>query len=202
MAADEREESRYRDKIEAAILRHTQYFDHLPWPKVDSPAWMDLVKTWVDAFGERRTAPAKVEKACRTIRENPPEFKTEHLPELLRLINERDENYAQPGDAGQGEVEGHACPHCEGAGIVRIYRSDYAGRDHEWVAAEDGGRRLVVKANMAPCVCQRGRGILGNWQASKIQAIDLGRGMPRGWSMVDPTSEAAAPATARIGGAA
>ena len=59
---------KYAIKLESLIAQHVAYFDHLPWPRHGTEEWSDLVKSWVDAFGEQRYSPRKVERAMAAIR--------------------------------------------------------------------------------------------------------------------------------------
>lgn len=180
---------KYRDRVEVLIARHCAYFDHLPWPTHETEEWDDMVKSWCSAFGELHLHPGKVERAMEKIRRKPPDFKTEHLPELLRLIAEADANYAQcEGEAVSPGTDHPMCPDCSGYGLTQAFRSDYVGEDAIRVITPDGSRKLVWLRAVAPCVCPKGRRILNEWRANNIKCVDLAA-LPRGWSMSDPTGD-------------
>ena len=182
----ERENGRYRDMVEECMARHVEKFSQCPWPKPLTEGWKDLVRAWTEAFGEHRYGRNKIERAMRTILRKPPSFLSDHLPELLRLLHEHDENYAQPdAHPAQPHEDDEPCDECNGSGLTTIFSDRYKGEAIERV--ERNGRTRVVPLRItAPCVCSKGRWIFGTWRAAKQPCADL-TCLPPGWSTTDPT---------------
>lgn len=174
-------QQRYGQMVEELITRYVAYFDHIAWPSIDTEEWEDMIRAWTSAFGEYRYSKAKIGKAMDAIKRKPPQWKTEHLPELLRLIEEDSESHAQRPAAPQDDPDAPACPHCGGGGFARAYRSDYDGVDSERVPTE-AGSRIVFYAITGPCICPKGRRIWANWRENEIKSQDLAA-LPRGWSI-------------------
>ena len=190
--SEERDGRKYADKLEEIITSHVAYFDHIPWPKIGGDEWTDFVRSWVEAFGERGYSPRRVEKAMRTIRRRPPQWKHEHLPELMKLIDE-DENLAQPSgreDRREDDPNAPPCEFCEGGGFAAAYRSDYQGEPGWYYDGSADRRRVVCTRVVGPCVCPKGRRIWSAWLAQKLKCDDLAN-LPRGWSLHDPTQSPA-----------
>jgi hypothetical protein len=178
----------YREKIEALLTKHIVYFDHMTWPKPDTEDFDDMLKTWCEAFGEKRYSPNLVSRALLAIRKKPPQWKPEHLPELLRLIEESQAEATgrQPDVNPSADPNAPACPHCEGTGMATMYRDDYTGLDSVRVV-DDGKSRIVFYRITAPCICRQGRRIWADWLQNHVKSADLAS-MPRGWSFEDPTA--------------
>jgi hypothetical protein len=148
-----------------------------------------MLNSWCEAFGEKRYSPGMVARACLAIRKKPPQWKPEHLPELLRLIEESQAEAAGRRSDVNAPADPNAppCPRCEGSGFTRAYRSDYRGVDSERVVdRESGTPRVVYYAITGPCVCPRGRRIWANWLENKIKSQDLAN-LPRGWHLEGET---------------
>jgi hypothetical protein len=179
--------SNYREKIEALLAKHIGYFDHMTWPQPGTEEYDDMLRTWCEAFGEKRYSPNVVARACLAIRKKPPTWKPDHLPELLRLIEDQ-----QADSGGRAAINtpddpaALACPHCEGTGMATMFRDDYGGLDSERVVNGDGTTRIVWFRITAPCTCPKGRRIWSAWIQDKVKSADLAS-MPRGWSFEDPT---------------
>lgn len=185
------DEPKYRDKIEVLLFKHVAYFDHLPWPKPETEEWGDLVRTWADAFGGERISPAKLERAIVAIRKAPPEFKPEHLPELLRIVREADDNPARPDGPGRpGSPENaEPCPTCSDQGMAILFRRDYTGSPVERRRLPDGTSRTVLLRTAAPCTCPKGRWIFAKCRSDGTKVLDADR-PPAGWGFDDPTDPA------------
>jgi hypothetical protein len=185
------DDEKYRAKIERLLLKHTQYFDSIAWPKFESDDWEDLVDTWADAFGFRRVAPKRLEKAIKEIRENPPQFKQDHLPRLLELVDQ----LKRQETSVVGVTGGHPgpCPHCRGNGYALIYRRDYVGEDVTYAVDAEGtrGRKIFLRI-CAPCICRLGRMIFGELTHARVKCVDIAV-MPRDWSFDEPRNVVAFP---------
>lgn len=175
----------YRAKIESLLNKHIVYFDHMNWPKEGTEEYDDMLKTWCEAFGEKRYSPNVVARACLAIRKKPPQWKPDHLPELLRLIEEKEAESNGRNSAADAPSDPNAppCPHCaDTPGFATAYRSDYRGLPHDFVTDADGNRRLVHYRITAPCICPKGRRIWRNWINHEIKSQDLAA-LPRGWTI-------------------
>ncbi len=185
---DRADESTYQEKIEVLLHKHVKYFDHMAWPEKGTEAWGDMVATWVEAFGFRHVSPRRLEKAMREIRQNPPQWKQDHLPRLLELVEgyKRDEQSAADAAAlSHGEHDG-PCPYCEGNGYALIYRRDYKGEEVKHAVNVDESRgRMIYLRICAPCICHQGRAAFGDLVRSKTRCVDIAV-MPRDWSFEEP----------------
>lgn len=176
----------YRDMVDELVMSYAEYFRHLPWPKSGSDAWDDLVRTWADAFGEYRYSRHKIDRAMRTIKRKPPSFLPDHLPELLRLLHEHDENYAQPDTIPEQVIDEGPCELCYGGGLATIFHDSYTGLP--WIREGSKGHYRVRALRItAPCVCPKGRSIFQQWQSKDRSCVDLMR-LPPQWSTDNPDS--------------
>jgi hypothetical protein len=196
MMSDGDGDERYRGKIERLLAKHTQYFDSIAWPKVDTEDWEDLLDTWTDAFGFRRVSPKRLGQAIKEIRENPPQFKQDHLPRLLELVDQlkRQETSVVDATGSQGGG-GHPgpCLHCRGNGYALIYRRDYVGEEVTYAVDAEGTRgRMVYLRICAPCICRLGRAIFGELIRARVKCVDIAV-MPKDWSFDEPRNVVAFP---------
>lgn len=180
---------KYRDKIEIQLRKHVEHFDSLTWPDEGTEAWEDMITTWAEAFGFRHISPRRLEKAIREIRQNPPQFKQDHLPRLLELVEQYKREERSAADVihiAEGTDAG-PCPYCEGNGYALIYRRDYRGEEVKYAEGPDGSRgRLIYLRICAPCVCPQGRAAFAELVRSKTKCVDI-EVMPKDWSFDEPS---------------
>jgi putative hemolysin len=190
MQDDERD---YRSKIVEPIMTHVSYFDHVSWPKFGTDEWEDFVTAWVEAFGFRHVSPRRLERAMREIRRDPPQFKQDHLPRLLELVEQYKREERSTADVGRLAEDEHAgpCPYCEGNGYALIYRRDYKGEEVTYAVNPDGSRgRMIYLRICAPCICKRGRDAFASLVRGRTRCVDIAV-MPRDWSFDEPDWTAA-----------
>lgn len=181
-------ESTYREKIAELMVKHFAYFDQIAWPKTDTEAWTDMIDTWVEAFGFRHISPRRLEKAIRQIRENPPQFKQDHLPRLLELVDEYKRQERSAEDVAKArDIRSGPCSYCEDNGYVLIFRRDYVGEE---VTYKDG-RRIYLRI-VAPCICRQGRLIFSELVSKRVACVDIAV-MPKDWSFDEPRNVIAYP---------
>jgi hypothetical protein len=186
------DERNYRAKIEELLIKYTDYFDSTSWPKAGTEEFTDLLDTWCEAFGEKRYSPGMVARACLAIRRKPPQWKQEHLPELLRLIAEQQtEASGQTSSVNPpDDSDAPPCPICtDTPGFATAYRDDHRdhdGLDSERIVDDAGVTRIVFYRITGPCVCPRGRRIWAEWLKDHVKSQDLAS-LPRGWHLEGET---------------
>lgn len=181
-------EETYQEKIERLLVKHTKFFDSIAWPANGTEDWRDMVDTWAEAFGFRHVSPRRLERAIREIRQNPPQFKQDHLPRLLELVEQykREERSAEDISRQADPGFDGPCAYCEGNGYALIYRRDYKGEEVKYAVEPDGSRgRMIYLRICAPCICRQGREAFASLLKSRTKCVDIAV-MPKDWSFDEP----------------
>lgn len=133
-----------RDWIDDFLDRHRARFDPHDWPDPSSDDYVEFVKGWVTVFALNRVTEEEADNASCRLTAEPPRFRKNHLPAVLRCALDSRGNDA-PTDREAAEAASRGCGLCFGSGLVTV-----------WHPQPDPAN-FVPAAVSAHCTCAMGR---------------------------------------------
>lgn len=169
-----------RQWIGSFLKRHKARFDPRDWPSAeDAEDYREYLLTWITAFATREIAEGEADEASRLLGPTPPNFRREHLPMVLSMIESlRQQRGTQPAASTRELARDAArdCPYCGSEGLATA-----------WAAHPDAAFK-ISETVAAYCVCAHGRFIKrshADKEPAMIRRIpDFGAvldGEARGW---------------------
>ena len=124
----------------------------------------ETIDLWYPIFTASGYTAAELDYATQTMARNPPKYRSEHLPGIHAAIGGLRKEAAQDDRRDRDTIEAYeVCKDCGDSGWAWVPHPRFVV-DGEWVPFQ--GRTYKPEAAL-PCMCPRGRRILGSWTGKK-----------------------------------
>lgn len=163
-----------REWLPDFLDRHRARHKPHDWPPEDSDAYAVFMKGWISHLSLKEATEAEADAASERLMLSPPRWQQEHLPAVIRVIEEFRTQATAGTDRDSAALASRGCCQCHGVGLTVV-----------WDRQPRPGSPETVSAH---CTCPLGRWMRQNTAAAEVQRIpdaaDAGRAGSR-WRL-DP----------------
>ena len=168
-----------RDWLKDFMRRYRLLHNPNDWPEPGTMEDKDFAISWLEAFEDAGATQAQAETAMRRLLRNPPQWRRDHLPALLREIHAvRVASIAVPiGDdreTAANDPKTRSCDLCGGSGLAVVFHPQYDGAPKAEYVDHFGESKLGPSTAPAHCICPLGRWIRGKLEEKlRSRFVDL-----------------------------
>jgi hypothetical protein len=141
-----------RSWLESFLAAHRERFNPHDWPDVSSDDFHDFMIDWLEAFADLQVSEEEANRASKRLTLDPPSWKRNHLPAVLKTVRAMRMERNTPSEAAQNIETAKAasvnCPHCDGGGLAYCF--------HALPVPERTPKQIA-----AHCICPMGRFMRG-----------------------------------------